>query len=113
MVAGTVSGSGGARLLPRCWDRVLGTPGGRRSGSLAPAQAFLPCAVKHVPPLFTRSTSGTAASPHSADARLRPRAAQARVDITLVPVQLASYLLVLEPVADRSAVGAGGRVATR
>jgi hypothetical protein len=27
MVAGTVSGSGGARLLPRFWDRVLGRRG--------------------------------------------------------------------------------------
>jgi hypothetical protein len=34
-------------------------------------------------------------------------------EVGLVPVQLAGYLLVLEPVADRAAVGTGGRVATR
>jgi len=34
-------------------------------------------------------------------------------EVILVPAQLAGYLLVLEPVADRAAVGTSGRVATR
>src|SRR5215203_5413992 len=42
-----------------------------------------------------------------------PRQAQALSDTGLVPVQFARYLLVLDPVADRAAVGTGGRVATR
>ena len=43
----------------------------------------------------------------------KPEAAQALSDTRLVPFQLAGYLLVLDPVADRAAVRAGGRVATR
>jgi hypothetical protein len=59
------------------------------------------------------AASGTALWAQIFPGLRKPEAAQALSDAGLVPVQLARYLLVLDAVADRAAVRAGGRVATR